>query len=69
MKTVDKKILQTEIKNFRKNLQARNESTQSLFRVKGWQRPNDTYLFQNSLAGNHRLFTPITEYKRTDDPL
>jgi hypothetical protein len=69
MKTADKKLLQTEIKNFRKRLQARNEFSQSLFRVKDWQRPNDTYLFQNSLAGNRRLFTPMTDYKRTDDPL
>ena len=69
MKTADKKLLQTEIKNFRRRLQARNESSQTLLRVKDWQRPNDTYLFQNALAGNHRLYTPMTDYRRTEDPL
>ena len=69
MKTADKKLLQTEIKNFRRRLQARNESSQTLLRVKDWQRPNDTYLFQNALAGNPHLYTPMTDYRRTDDPL
>ena len=69
MKSSDKKLLQTEINNFRKRLQARNESSQNLFRVKDWHRPNDTYLFQKSLAGNQRLITPMTDSNRADDSL
>ena len=69
MKTADKKLLQTEIKNLRRRLQARNEASQTLLRVKDWQRANDTYLVQNAMAGNHRLYTPMTDYRRTEDPL